>query len=208
MFVIVGVFPDPSLTALCVVIWVVAISIAFGFYIPVLRARVQAGARRSPAGHSADQHHATAGPVVGLAPVAAVSPPEPPEGFNVLIVDDNDTNRLVLELILDSIGVAHASVANGLQAVEAMATCPYQAVLMDLQMPVMDGYEATRRIRALENQRGGAQSSIIVVSANYEPADIAAGRASGADEHLAKPISAIALLGALEACAAAPRLAA
>lgn len=228
--------PDMSLLAMCLVIWVVAISVAFGFYIPVLRARAQAAVAGAladfPASPGEDLHRgllATVTPVAVAMPQRESSPPapaqivmleevpaaapvrtppEPPPGFNVLIVDDNDTNRLVLEMILDSVGVAHASVENGLKAVEAMTVCPYQAVLMDIQMPVMDGLEATRRIRALETERGGAASSIIVVSANCQKEDIAAGRASGADEYLAKPISALALLGALESCASANRMAA
>ena len=111
-------------------------------------------------------------------------------------------------MILDSVSVPHASVENGLQAVEAVAAHPYDAVLMDLQMPVMDGFEATRRIRALEVERGVAPSKIIVVSANCLEEHVAASHDAGADEHIAKPISAAALIGALEACAASTRIAA
>jgi CheY-like chemotaxis protein len=242
-----GVTSDLNLVALCVVIWVVAISVAFGFYLPVLRGRGKQPVGPSrPAAPSAvleDLDHAPVGlaarfselqaitsvaepipapavasipeavPEVVLAAIhqlvaAAQPPPEPPSGFNVLIVDDNDINRQVLEMILDSVGVAHVSVENGLEAVEAMAACPYQAVLMDLQMPVMDGFEATRRIRELEIQRGGAASSIIVVSANCLAEDVAATRAVGADKHLSKPISVAALLSALQTCPAGALLAA
>jgi CheY-like chemotaxis protein len=234
-----GVTSDMNLVALCVVIWVVAISVAFGFYLPVLRGRGKPSA--SPAGSAAtfcavhedlDQAPvdlvtrfselqamaggAAAGPAPAAQAISAhvhrlvVAPqpaPEPP-GFNVLIVDDNNINRRVLEMILDSVGVAHTSVENGLEAVEAMAACPYQAVLMDLQMPVMDGFEATRRIRELEIQRGRVASSIIVVSANCLEEDVAAARAVGADSHLPKPVSVAALLSALQTCPAGALLAA
>jgi len=210
---------DLSITAIVVVIWVVAISVGFGFYIPVLRARGKGAAPEAQADLIEDLDHAPASPLAAFpepapvlepvsAPAAAEAAPEPPEAFSVLIVDDNQTNRLVLEMILDSVGVPHASVANGLEAVEAMTATPYQAVLMDIQMPVMDGFEATRRIRALENQRGGAHASIIVVSANCLDEHVAASYAAGADQHLPKPISAVALLGALESSASGQRLAA
>ncbi|WP_293385081.1 response regulator [Phenylobacterium sp.] len=226
-----------NLIALAVVIWLVAMSVAFGFYIPVLRAerRILArGPQWTPEPVGDDLDHAassmTAFAAEGAAPpvpaqvpakavtaqvipldpaplsVAAMRPAEP-DAFSVLIVDDNAINRQVLELILDSVGMAHASVENGLEAVRAMEGCAYDAVLMDLQMPVMDGFEATRRIRALEAARGG-RSTIIVVSANYLDEDVDAGRSAGADAHLPKPISAATLVQQLAACPAANRMAA
>jgi CheY-like chemotaxis protein len=123
--------------------------------------------------------------------------------FRVLVVDDNATNRRVAELILDSASIDHASVVNGQEAVEAMATGVFDAVLMDIQMPVMDGLEATRRIRAWERDSGRPRAPIIIVSANGLQEHLEAGRAAGADDHLNKPVSAAALLGALT-----PRLAA
>jgi CheY-like chemotaxis protein len=232
MYTYVDLGPDMNLVAMGVVIWVVAISIAFGFYIPALRAERTKGARHEatatatapvlPAAapsrsvHEIEDeaavdlvHAPDVGPpsltlVKSPAPAAepganlsAAAPATPPDGFSVLIVDDNAINRRVLEIILDSVGVAHVSVENGLEAVEAMEACPHQAVLMDLQMPVMDGFEATRRIRALQAQRGDSPSAIIVVSANCLDEHVAAGRDAGADCHMAKPISAAALIGEL-----------
>ena len=236
---------DLHLIAIGVVIWVVAVSVAFGFYIPVLRQRRQATvspghgtswramppaapepARPEPARPEpvcveiapvAPIAEAPA-PVIqpeprtldAAAPVRAVPAPDEPQGdeFSVLIVDDNAINRQVLEMILDSVSVAHASVENGLQAVQAVAAHTYDAVLMDLQMPVMDGFEATRRIRALEVERGAAPAKIIVVSANCMDEHVAAGREAGADDHMPKPISAAALIGALESCAVSAPIAA
>jgi len=223
MYTLADIAPDMPLIALGVVIWVVAVSVAFGFYIPVLRAaprRRGAGRKAAaPAPHAGDVETVDEGPSADLdrappaakptltvveppvpaavAPAAAprtAAPATPPDAFSVLIVDDNAINRQVLEIILDSVGVAHVSVENGLEAVEAMEACPHHAVLMDLQMPVMDGFEATRRIRALQASRGDAPSAIIVVSANCLEEHIAASRDAGADSHMAKPISAAALI--------------
>ncbi|THD58525.1 ATP-binding protein [Phenylobacterium sp.] len=123
--------------------------------------------------------------------------------FNVLVVDDNPVNRQIMELILGSVGIPHASVKDGLEAVEAMTTGDFDAVLMDIQMPVMDGLEATRRIREWERGGGRKRSPILIVSANGLKEHIEAGRAAGADAHLNKPISAQVLLNELEAQRAA-----
>jgi signal transduction histidine kinase/CheY-like chemotaxis protein len=120
------------------------------------------------------------------------------EGGRVLIVDDNAVNRQVMELILDSASIAHASVEDGLAGVEAMQTGVYDAVLMDIQMPVMDGLEATRRIRAWERAAGRSRAPILIVSANCLKEHVEAGRVAGADGHLNKPIAAAELLGALQ----------
>jgi CheY-like chemotaxis protein len=229
-----GITADLPLVAVGVVIWVVAISVAFSFYIPVLRAQPHVAGPRSKAPSpvppaprpfaiddpgAADFDHApfVAEPTVPVLtlvePTAASAPPvpapaTPPGEFSVLIVDDNAINRQVLELILDSAGVAHVSVENGLEAVREMEACPHHAVLMDLQMPVMDGFEATRRIRDLQTRRGDAPSAIIVVSANCLEEHVVAGRDAGADRHLEKPISAAALIGELAVCASAALMAA
>jgi CheY-like chemotaxis protein len=225
MYTQVSAVGDMSLIALGVVIWVVAISVAFGFYLPVLRAAGQAPLGRRglralvSAAHdveieaAADLDHAPFTMAPALTPIltlveppagiSAPAPTSPPDSFSVLIVDDNAINRQVLEMILDSVGVAHVSVENGLEAVKAMEACPHHAVLMDLQMPVMDGFEATRRIRTLQTARGDAPSAIIVVSANCLEEHVAASRDAGADSHLAKPISAAALIGELATCGGA-----
>jgi signal transduction histidine kinase/NO-binding membrane sensor protein with MHYT domain/ActR/RegA family two-component response regulator len=123
----------------------------------------------------------------------------PQEPFNVLIVDDNAVNRQVMELILDSVGLEHASAQDGREGVEAMQTGDFDAVLMDIQMPVMDGLEATRRIRDWEQSAGRPRAPILIVSANCLKEHVDAGRAAGADAHLNKPISATELVATLEA---------
>lgn len=117
----------------------------------------------------------------------------------ILIVDDNAVNRQVLELILDSVGLEHASAADGAAGLEAVQAGAYDAILMDIQMPVMDGLEATRRIRAWERSGGRRRTPILIVSANCLKEHVEAGRAAGADSHLNKPIAAAELIGALQA---------
>jgi signal transduction histidine kinase/NO-binding membrane sensor protein with MHYT domain/ActR/RegA family two-component response regulator len=118
--------------------------------------------------------------------------------FRVLIVDDNEINRQVLGLILDSAGIEHAEAEDGQVGVEAATTGRFDAVLMDIQMPVMDGFEATRRIRAWEAGAGRPRMPIYIVSANGLQEHVEAGIAAGADGHLNKPVSVPQLLGALE----------
>ena len=134
--------------------------------------------------------------------VAATTAPAPladaDSGLRVLVVDDNPVNRQVMELILASVGIAHAAAADGRAGFEAMQSGAYDAVLMDIQMPVMDGLEATRKIRAWERETGRKRAPILIVSANCLAEHVEAGRAAGADAHLNKPIEAAALLTALQ----------
>lgn len=233
MYTYANLTSDLPLVATGVAIWAIAIGIAVGVYLPAWRSESKwlrgftpaRRARGRPAnppgvagvGEDFDDAALPLDPSVSAQAPAILPPPAQPdaaaasarpEAFSVLVVDDNPINRQVLELILDSVGVAHASVENGLEAVEAMQACAYDAVLMDLQMPVMDGFEATRRIRALEAARGAESARIIVVSANCAAEDVAQGRSAGADCHLAKPISAAAIIGELAACPALERFAA
>ena len=115
----------------------------------------------------------------------------------ILIVDDNPTNRKLLELILDQLEIEWVSVADGLQAVEAVAAQAFAAILMDIQMPVMDGLTATREIRRLEREGGRAAAPVIIVSANCQPEHVDAGLAAGAQRHLSKPVNVQGLIDAL-----------
>jgi CheY-like chemotaxis protein len=124
-------------------------------------------------------------------------------GLNVLVADDNATNRKVMELMLTAAGVQATCVEDGAQAVEAWRTGGFDAVLMDLRMPVMDGLEAIRTIRAEEAVAGRKATPVIVLSANTGPQDRAASAAAGADGHIGKPIEAEALLAALAKAVAA-----
>ena len=146
-----------------------------------------------------------AAPASDAAPEEVATYPlaEPPadageRGFRVLIVDDNAINRQVLGMILDAVGVEHDEAENGQEGVEAATSGAYDVVLMDIQMPVMDGLEATRRIRAWEAGAGRVRMPIIIVSANCLQEHVDAGVAAGADGHLSKPVSVPQLVGALE----------
>jgi CheY-like chemotaxis protein len=118
-----------------------------------------------------------------------------PTGLRILAAEDHPTNRQVLKLILDPLGVDLTLVDNGAQAVEA-AHAGYDIILMDAKMPVMDGMAATQRIRA-DEAGTGRRTPIIMVTANVFPADIEGYLAAGADRVLSKPIDVHRLLDAM-----------
>jgi CheY-like chemotaxis protein len=90
-------------------------------------------------------------------------------GLRVLIAEDDPNSRKVLTAALERMRPQLTITANGREAVDAFQRQPFDVVLMDLQMPVMDGYAATREIRALESQRQSSRTPIVVVSAHTRP---------------------------------------
>ncbi|HYC99017.1 ATP-binding protein [Brevundimonas sp.] len=146
---------------------------------------------------------------------AAVAPrvAEPVDGrpLRILAADDHPTNRKVIELILGQMDVDLVLVEDGVMAVEACKAGVFDTILMDMQMPVMDGLAATRAIRALEAATGRSRTAIIMLTANALPEHVEAAHAAGADRHLAKPIDAgrlISTLLELQEAAPAARVAA
>ena len=130
-------------------------------------------------------------------------------GLRILLADDHETNRKVVRLILSTIGADLACVEDGAEAVAAFKAGDFDVVLMDLQMPVMDGLTAIRMIRAHEAETGATHTPIVVLSANAMAEHLAGSRAAGADSHIAKPVTAPVLIGALQAALdGAPRPAA
>jgi CheY-like chemotaxis protein len=115
----------------------------------------------------------------------------------ILVVDDHPVNRKVVGLILNQLNIQLVMAENGEQAVQAFYKQPFDAVLMDMQMPVMDGLTATRAIRVIEQKAGQERTPVIMFSANALTEHIEQSLAFGADMHLAKPITAKGLLGAL-----------
>jgi CheY-like chemotaxis protein len=97
-------------------------------------------------------------------------------------------------MILGEANVALTSVENGAEAVQACRDGDFDIVLMDMQMPVMDGLNATREIRLHEAAMGLARTPIVMLTANALPDHIAASKAAGADRHLAKPFDAAELI--------------
>lgn len=114
----------------------------------------------------------------------------------VLVVDDNAANRILLRAILAGLGAEVTLAESGAAALEAMAAGTFDVVLMDINMPGMDGMETARRIRALGPPVGTVP--IIAVTASAMPDEVVLYRAAGMNGYLAKPISAETLLRALQ----------
>ncbi len=113
---------------------------------------------------------------------------EPVSDKTILIVDDNKTNRKLIEIFLNRLGVTHHSASDGEQAVECYRDIHPDLVLMDVSMPVMNGLDATREIRRLEGANGDFRTHIIGLTAHSAPEDRAACLDSGMNAHMAKPI--------------------
>jgi two-component system, sensor histidine kinase len=126
---------------------------------------------------------------------AAQPSPRPAARLMVLVVDDNPINRRVAEMLLNRAGHDAKSVSNGQEALDAVAATPIDAVLMDCHMPVMDGFEATERIRRLDSPR--AAMPIIAVTASASVEDREACQRAGMNGFLAKPVSFNELVEAL-----------
>lgn len=109
------------------------------------------------------------------------------EGIRILIADDSATNRLVLEEMLADTGATLTSVQDGKEAVECFHAAPFDLLLLDISMPVMDGVTAIREIRACETARGIPSTAAIAVTANALVNQVADYLVAGFDTHLAKP---------------------
>ena len=116
-------------------------------------------------------------------------------GTRVLLVEDNEINRMVAEEILTKAGIEITVALNGREGVDAVLAEPFDAVLMDIQMPVMDGYAATREIRS---KPIFATLPIIAMTANATEADRQRAREAGMSDHIAKPFDPENLLVMLQ----------
>jgi signal transduction histidine kinase/ActR/RegA family two-component response regulator len=140
----------------------------------------------------------------GQAPASRRAPgpvPDAPARLNirVLAAEDNTVNQLVLKTLLHQIGIEPVVVDNGARAVEAWEASEWDIILMDMQMPEMDGLEATRRIREGEAARPSrARTPIIALTANAMAHQVQQCVAAGMDGHVAKPLEAHKLFEALE----------
>jgi len=142
-------------------------------------------------------------PIAVEAANAATDGWEEGASLRILLADDHPANRKVVEIMLAESAVELVPVENGQEALDAYAAAlegegRFDLILMDMQMPVMDGLTATAAIRALEIEKAAARTPIIMLTANALAEHVAAGKAAGADGHLAKPITLTTLFAAIE----------
>ena len=136
-------------------------------------------------------------PATARARVAAAPASGARAGLSVLLVEDNEINRMVARAVLEGAGHQVCEAADGAQAVARHATQAFDCVLMDCQMPVMDGLESTRRMRVRELADGAGRTPIIALTANTMEGDRERCLAAGMDDFLSKPYAGSALLEAL-----------
>jgi PAS domain S-box-containing protein len=128
-------------------------------------------------------------------PAAAGVPPVP--GGRILLAEDNSTNQVIAATTLRKAGYGVAIAGNGIEAVELWRQGGFDAVLMDIHMPEMDGMEATRQIRALEQRDGRGRTPIIALTANAMAGARDSCLAAGMDDHIGKPFKRSRLLETL-----------
>jgi PAS domain S-box-containing protein len=139
---------------------------------------------------------------------AAVEPADSPSiapansGLSILVAEDNEINALLARALLTKLGHRPTMAANGVAAIECWlaaraAGSPFDRVLMDLHMPGMDGFEATRRIRAIEAEDESLHTPIIALTANVSAEDREACLAAGMDGFVVKPLDRERLAAAL-----------
>ena len=127
-----------------------------------------------------------------------------PRALRVLLAEDHPTNQRVVQLILSSQGAEVVVTGDGAEALAAFEGGTFDIVLMDMQMPVMDGLTATRAIRELEaGTPGRARTPVVMLSANAMPEHRAESLTAGADIHVAKPVTAASLLAGIAAVTSA-----
>lgn len=131
-----------------------------------------------------------------MAPGSALAAPADVTPLRILVVDDVAANRQIAQAMLRSAGHAVETAEDGASALLALSNGSFDAVLMDLQMPGLDGFEVTRRIRALPPP--SCAVPVIALTASALPDQIEATRRAGMDAHLAKPIDRQALLQILK----------
>ncbi len=142
------------------------------------------------------------GPESRAAPPLAASGAAPTKPGRLLLVEDTPINAEVVVEIVRSAGYAIDVAVDGFQAVDAARRAPYDLILMDCQLPGIDGYEATRRIRGLEasgqlGRRG--PTAIVALTASATREDLERARLAGMDGHIAKPVDARRLLAIVAA---------
>ncbi len=157
---------------------------------PIRRGRLHAilapalGRRVKPTGPKAPEAQAAAAPSIGRA--------------RILVVEDNPVNQLVAMKILEKLGHRADVAGNGNEALVALRNIPYDLILMDCQMPEMDGFEATRRIRSGNAGQADRSIPIVAMTARAMQGDREKCLAAGMDDYLSKPIDTAALIDTLD----------
>jgi CheY-like chemotaxis protein len=118
------------------------------------------------------------------------------EGLRVLVAEDHPVNRLVVEMILQPLGAVLTQVDDGAAALAALEAGSFDLILMDMQMPVLDGLSAVREIRRRE-ALDGTRTPIIMLSANAMRQHQLDSLYAGADLHVSKPVTAVGLVDAI-----------
>lgn len=133
----------------------------------------------------------------GRTPDTASTEPAAKPGPVVLLVEDNHINQVVALEFLALMGLEARLAKNGLEALSACAENPPDLVLMDIQMPGMDGLECARRLRELQRAGSLPAFPILALTAHALASDVSASMDAGMDEHLTKPLDFAALRGRL-----------
>jgi CheY-like chemotaxis protein len=115
----------------------------------------------------------------------------------VLLVDDSVENRNLLRIMLSSQPIVLHEAGNGREALEMFEKNAYSLLLMDVQMPIMDGYTATRKIRGIEESTGRARTPIVAFTAFATENDFQTSMDAGCDDHIAKPFRKKTLIDCL-----------
>jgi CheY-like chemotaxis protein len=122
--------------------------------------------------------------------------------MKILVVDDNAVNRELVRALLSPFDLDIREASDGVEALEMVNAEAFDLVLMDIQMPTMDGLTATRRIRTLPSPRA-SRTPIIAMSANVLPDQVSQCVEAGMDGHIGKPIKPAELLSVLAGAGAA-----
>ena len=121
---------------------------------------------------------------------AAEAQPKAPKGARILMAEDNEINRFFLGEVLRNRGFEFVAAETGQQALDLIASDPvgFNLVLMDCQMPVLDGYDATRELRRREGESGSAHMPVIAMTAHVMEGDREKCLAAGMDDYIGKPL--------------------
>jgi len=148
--------------------------------------------------HAVAEHRNRPAGTVGVSTAQGVAAPDSPDRFSqVLLVDDSVENRALMRLLLARQPLIIDEASNGREALDLFEQNEYSLVLMDIQMPIMDGYTATRMMRRIEERSGRRPTPVVALTAHAYEADIRRCREAGCDDHIAKPFKKKGLLECL-----------